>query len=121
MKLLQKSLQLYELAYQLHVDEQQQRDEQDDQDFHQYGSLRFTMIISNNLSEIHRVAKNPNKHAMCLQHLLSTIMFVVDGQYIGSGGGITSSSLSTSMSEELDGFFRNTSAIMAHDICARAA
>jgi hypothetical protein len=41
-------------------------------------SLRFDMIVCNNLSEIHRMAQNHSKQEKCLQHLLSILMFVVD-------------------------------------------
>jgi hypothetical protein len=140
---LKKAMQLYELAYQLHVDEQQAQillensghktNEQDpaikmDPTAERMGILRFTMIVSNNLGEIHRVVHNHVKHTMCLQHLLSTIMYVVDGHLreIGSavsssassGGSRQNSSLTT---EEMDGFLRNTAAIMFHDVCASAA
>lgn len=43
-------------------------------------SLRFDMIVCNNLSEIHRMAQNYSKQEKCLQHLLSIMMFVVDWQ-----------------------------------------
>ena len=64
---LRKSLQLYELAYQLQLEGR-----------HDINNLRFTMIVANNLSEIHRYYKNYAKHELCLQHLLSTIMYLVD-------------------------------------------
>jgi tetratricopeptide (TPR) repeat protein len=103
-RLLQKAVQLYELAYQLHLDEHQECD-----DFERVESLRFTMIISNNLGEIHRIVGSKRKHEMCLRHLLQLMMYVVDSQ-IGSVDSI-----------ELDGFFRNTSQIMLGNNCARAA
>ena len=102
-KLLQKALQLYELAYQLHLDECQ-----DSTNYDRVGSLRFTMIVSNNLGEIHRIAGRQEKHEMCLQHLLQTIMYLVDSQ-------------TAIDSIDLDGFFRNTSQIMFHNIGAQAA
>jgi hypothetical protein len=144
--LLKKALRLYELAYQLHIDSTS-----DERYFHseteRIGTLVFTMIVSNNLGEIHRVARNDRKHKLCLQHLLSTIMYmVVEGRQHpqqqqpqqprsfhpnGSEGGSLSSSSSSSlpspvlcklpMEEELDGFIRNASAIMRNDICAGAA
>ena len=138
-KLLKKALQLYELAYQLHVDEQQLAaaaaactppsplDPQTQQQ-QRMGMLRFTMIVSNNLGEIHRVSHNTVKHRMCLQHLLSTIMYMVDGHFLEQqpSGGSRSSSSSTARNpamsqEELDGFLRNTSPLMLKDICASAA
>jgi hypothetical protein len=96
---LQKALQLYELAYQLQLEEKHEQ---------QVNSLRFTMIIANNLGEIHRTVNNRSKHMMCLQHLLSTIMYLVDCQ-------IPAESI------ELDGFFRNTSQLILQKRCASAA
>mmetsp|Transcript_17271 Transcript_17271/g.43093 ORF Transcript_17271/g.43093 Transcript_17271/m.43093 type:complete len:396 (+) Transcript_17271:176-1363(+) len=43
-------------------------------------SLRFDMIVCNNLSQIHQMAQNYSKQEKCLQHLLSIMMFVVDWQ-----------------------------------------
>jgi hypothetical protein len=96
---LQKALQLYELAYQLQLEEQQEQ---------QVSSLRFTMIIANNLGEIHRAVNNNSKHVMCLQHLLSTMMYLVDCR-------IPADSI------ELDGFFRNTLQLILKNKCASAA
>jgi hypothetical protein len=96
---LQKALQLYELAYRLQLKEQHMQ---------QVNSLRFTMIITNNLGEIHRTVSNRSKHMMCLQHLLSTIMCLVDCH-------IPAESI------ELDGFFRNTSQLILQKRCASAA
>ena len=45
-----------------------------------YSSLRFDMIVCNNLSQIHRMAQNHAKEEKCLQHLLSILMFVIDWQ-----------------------------------------
>lgn len=92
---LQKALQLYELAHQLQMEEE-------------IYSPRATMIIANNVGEIHRAVNNHNKHAMCLQHLLSTMMYMIDCR-------IPVSSI------ELEGFFRNTSQLILHNNCASAA
>ena len=43
-------------------------------------SLRFDMIVCNNLGQIHRIAKNYSKQEKCFQHLLSILVFVVDWQ-----------------------------------------
>jgi hypothetical protein len=45
---------------------------------------------------------------MCLQHLLSTMMFMIDCQL-------------PVRSLELEGFFRNTSQLILHNNCAGAA
>jgi tetratricopeptide (TPR) repeat protein len=147
-KLLQKALQLYELAYQLHVDEQHAaaaavcaavsyfdptatpQDHLDQQMQQRLGMLRFTMIMSNNLGEIHRVVDNPTQHSMCLQHLLSTLMYMVDGQFLTedeSSSNTSSTSTgnnprkSSITKEEVDGFLRNASSMILQDNCASAA
>lgn len=98
---LSKAMQLYELAYQLQL-------EDDHQQGSQMNCLRFTMMVSNNLGQIHLSVKNHAKHAICMQHLLSTMMYLVDCQVPVD-------------SVELDGFFRNTSKLILQDKCAGAA
>ena len=72
-------------------------------------SLRFTMIVSNNLGEIHRVVGNTQKHTLCLQHLLSAIMYmVVDSRVVV-------------LDSEMEGFYQNVSPLMLDDVCAQAA
>ncbi|OEU07984.1 hypothetical protein FRACYDRAFT_250204 [Fragilariopsis cylindrus CCMP1102] len=125
LQVLQQALQLYELAYQLRVDyiQQSQQDEllsisnhdndndndndmdisnSADEVYNQsmIGSLRFTMIVSNNLGEIHRAAGNTEKHTMCLQHLLSAMMYMVD------------SDLLVLESSSMNGFYSNVAPIM---------
>jgi len=88
-----------------------------------FGSLRFTMIVSNNLGEIHRLAGNKQKHTMCLHHLLSAIMYMVDSNnlnLVGSGGG-SSCMDSNSQDEVMDGFYENIIPIILNDICAKTA
>ena len=110
---LQQALQLYGLAYQLHMDYVQQplssSGALSDEYNRNISALRFTMIVSNNLGEIHRVAGNSVKHKMCLQHLLSAIMYMVDCKLMGMD------------SAEMDGFYHNVSPIMLADMCAQAA
>ena len=147
LKALQQALQLYELAYQLHIDCIQQSEESssvsnnnqqpqelessisnnnnnnnndndnndnnsDDEYNRSIGSLRFTMIISNNLGEVHHATGSTEKHTLCLQHLLSAIMYTVD------------SNLVVLDSNEMDGFYSNVAPIMGlsnKNICAQAA
>jgi tetratricopeptide (TPR) repeat protein len=93
---LDKALQLYEIAYQF-------------QSKKNSNSPRATMIITNNVGEIHRIVENHYKHAICMQHLLSTIMTsFVDFS-------------NPARSTELEGFFRNTSQLILHNNCAGAA
>jgi tetratricopeptide (TPR) repeat protein len=98
---LQKVLQLYELAYRWQLE---------DQCNEQVNSLSFTMTLINNLGGIHRAVGNHSKYVMCLQHLLSTMMFVVDCNDREEDSAI-----------QMDGFFRNTSQLILHDQCAAAA
>ena len=111
---LKIALQLYKLAYQLLLDHVQLAKSRTgthpgEYDYQNSGSLRFTMIISNNLAEIHRVAGNATKHKLCLHHLLSAIMFMVDCKLIVLD------------SSEMDGFYHNVSQIIVADVCAKAA
>jgi hypothetical protein len=52
---LQKALQLYELAHHLQMEEED------------ICSPRATMIIANNVGEIHRALDNQSKRTICLQ------------------------------------------------------
>lgn len=117
-KVLEQSLKLYELTYQLHCENNGEEQKQSKSLCHveewnerrvAIASIRFTMIISNNLGQIHRVAGNSDKHLMCLQHLLSTIMYMVDSHLVVLD------------STEMDGFYHNVSPLMIPDYCARAA
>jgi len=105
---LQKCLRLYGLAHQLQQDAG-------------ISSPQATMIISNNVGEIHRITNNQKKYKMCLNHLLSTMMFVVDkNQEFESLQAQTQYTTITSI-EEWDGFLRNTSELILHKNCAEAA
>jgi hypothetical protein len=95
---LQRVLRLYELAYRWQIEEESIQAE----------SLRFTMVIANNLGEIHRAVSNRDKHQKCLEHLLSTVMFMVDCR-------------ETENTMDMDGFLRNTSELILHSHCAGAA
>jgi len=77
--LLCKSRKLYELCYQMQMET------------HHQCSLWFTMCISNNLSEIHRQEGGCNaQYSTCLQHLLSTMMYVVDCHLTSSSSSLSS-------------------------------
>lgn len=96
---LQRVLRLYELAYRWQM-------EGDDS---QVECIRFSMIIANNLSEVHRAVSNHGKHHACLKHLLSTLMFAIDCNEMDRNA------------IDMDGFFRNTSELILHSRCAGAA
>jgi tetratricopeptide (TPR) repeat protein len=92
---LQRSLKLYELAYRWQMEEEVQ-------------SLGFNMILANNLGEIHRAADNKLKFVKCMQHLLSTMMYVL---VVDDEDEVI----------EMDGFFDNTSSLFFNGGCAGAA
>lgn len=109
-----KAVQLYELAYQSNIEYVQQRPPattDDDATCHDYSGLRLTMIVSNNLGQIHKAAGDAGKHEMFLNHLLRVVMYVVECRLVGSILNQT----------EFDGLYRNVSPLMLDDICASAA
>jgi tetratricopeptide (TPR) repeat protein len=93
---LQKALQLYERVYHLKMEAEN------------ICSPHATLIITNNVGEIHRALENQSKHAMCLQHLLSTMMYMIDCKIPVS-------------TMRLEGFVRNTSQLILNDNCTGAA
>ena len=106
---LQRVLRLYELAYRWQIEEEDSQVE----------SLLFTMAIANNLAEIHRTVSDREKHQKCLQHLLSTLMFIVDCNQEGGGGCPPHGGGNNTM--DMEGFFLNTSELILHNRCAGAA
>lgn len=93
---LEKALTLYEHAH--HILSSQEIDV----------SLLHTMAIASNLGHIHHVIGDERRAEMCFQHLLSTILYIVD---CGEGGKI----------ECLDGFFRNVMPLICQPSSAPAA
>ena len=70
-----KAMKLYGLAYQLHLNIQQQKHEHEDYDEEGSAggtlagsSLRLTLIIANNITDLHRRAGNTIKQQLCLEH-----------------------------------------------------
>jgi len=106
-KILAKALHLYGLAYQLELD---WIVPDDDDRIQGIGLLRFTMMLSNNIGEVHRLSGCVSEHKRCLEHLLTVIMYMVD-----------SDNRCILNSNELDGLYRNVSTIMLTNVCAEAA
>jgi len=130
-KLLQQSLHLYMLAYRLHTEyEEQQQQQQQEQEQESssttstslfnsdnLGNLRFVMIISNNIGEIHRISNDTTKHVRCLEHVLSCIMHTVVNFNNSSGSSISSNHNNQNQGDnylhyssfDLNGFYHNLS------------
>ena len=115
---IRKAIRLYEVAYELHVEQQRRyqedtTEEEEEATENQYKkvlltSLRFIMIIANNMGECYRLQEDSLKHNMCLENLLSLMMYIVDCR------------LPTECIE-MDGFLRNTSHLILQKQCASAA
>jgi tetratricopeptide (TPR) repeat protein len=94
--LLRKALQMYELAYAIQMEEGIDM------------TLTPTMIIMSNVGHIHKILGNKDNSMQCFQHLLSTIMFLVEA---GEKDHIF----------EFDGFFENIlKTVYAHPPAAAA-
>jgi tetratricopeptide (TPR) repeat protein len=93
---LRKALHLYELAYAIQMQEGIDM------------TLTPTMIIMSNVGHIHKILGNEDNAMQCFQHLLSTLMFLVEA---GERDHIF----------EFDGFFENIlKTIYAHSPAAAA-
>jgi len=85
-------------------------------------SIRFNMMIRNNLSQIHRLVGNHSKHKRCLEHLLSTVMVVTEYKSRTTMNRVVSNHTKDPRHMELDGFLQNTTAlILRQGHCANAA
>lgn len=123
-KRLSKALQLYELFYQLQMERE-------------IFSTQAMLAVANNVGEIHRIVGNHNKYQLCLEHLMSCIMLVVEdhresstnrdldnSSSRGVNGRLRSSTQHGELSccsDEMQGFLRNASKLVLHNNCAGAA
>eukprot|EP00534_Pseudo-nitzschia_fraudulenta_P005869 CAMPEP_0201179438 /NCGR_PEP_ID=MMETSP0851-20130426/113346_1 /ASSEMBLY_ACC=CAM_ASM_000631 /TAXON_ID=183588 /ORGANISM="Pseudo-nitzschia fraudulenta, Strain WWA7" /LENGTH=343 /DNA_ID=CAMNT_0047463421 /DNA_START=55 /DNA_END=1086 /DNA_ORIENTATION=- len=107
--ILQQPLKLYELAYQLQVDRTEgQRSNVCNEE--NLVNLRFMMLVTNNISDIHRIAGNAKKYKMCLEHLLNAMMFM------NHNGRVD-----ILAPKERDGMYDNLSPILKSNLFAPAA
>ena len=118
METLKQPMKLYELAYQLQFqckEVEQSRlqrscDDTSTGNDHPF-DLRLMLLMTNNISEIHRLAGNEIKHNHCLEHLLNAVMYmnqVCENEEILSPG-------------EKDGIFDNLAPILKTKVYAAAA
>lgn len=92
---LSKAAKLYELAHNLYDEEE-------------YESVTFAMACINNMGIIYQELQNVSAAEECFQHVLSTLMFLVDC-------GVPE------VSSSYDGFFRNTTQLICRQSTAPAA
>mmetsp|Transcript_23134 Transcript_23134/g.54697 ORF Transcript_23134/g.54697 Transcript_23134/m.54697 type:complete len:324 (+) Transcript_23134:130-1101(+) len=114
-KSVQKALKLYQLILD-YWSKLQNREGQSSNDFN---SIRFRMILHNNLGQIYNWTGNPIKKEQCLQDLLSNVMIVTD--QIHQHSGADSSCNGVGFKRDLEGFLTNTEALTAIERCAQAA
>jgi hypothetical protein len=72
-------------------------------------SIRFEMMVLNNMSQLHKLNLGTTEHDHCLRRLLSIIMMVVDQQVRALS---TEGRIAPLWRIELDGFLRNTVSLM---------
>ncbi len=88
-------------------------------------SFRFNMIIQNNISQLHRLVNDHLKYDRCRQHLLSSVMVVLDYNTRVKCGENSSSDNTGSWDPramEIEGFLTNTTSLILGDKeCAEAA
>ena len=113
---LENILQLYEMAYQWHMEQERVQPLSPSSGL---SSLKFIMILANNLAQIHLAVQSMTKYRLCLQHLLSTMMFMVDGLQCSPQARPATDALFPP--PELDGFLRNVSCLFLRDQAAAAA
>jgi tetratricopeptide (TPR) repeat protein len=94
---LRKAVKLYGLAFQLLQQEE-----------HLQNNVMFTMATLNNMGLAHQQLNHEEAASNCFQHLLSTLMFLVDCGQVNECG-------------ELDGFLQNVSGVICTYVTAPAA
>eukprot|EP00980_Cylindrotheca_fusiformis_P031228 scaffold26023_cov93-Cylindrotheca_fusiformis.AAC.1 len=117
LKKLKRILQLYELAYNL------QMEESVDEECSNTIIMRFKLIILNNLSQIYRAINENEQHQFVLEHLLSQLMvIVVTEQRNSNQTNVPTLAIEASAnSMDLHGVFKSVSSILFKKSCARAA
>jgi len=112
MEVLLQPLKLYELAYQLHF--QMSEEETDSANRNRHNGLvniRLMLLITNNISEIHKLAGNIVKYKQCLDHMLSALMYMAHS--------FQNESVLSPI--EKDGIFHNLAPILRTKVNAAAA
>lgn len=112
-----KSVQKALMLYQLILDYWSKLRLREGKNSNDFSSIRFRMILNNNLGQIYNWTDNPMKEEECLQDLLSSVMIVtaqVNQHSTSTFGGV-------GFKRDLEGFLTNTEALTAVERCAQAA
>jgi len=123
---IKKALQLYEVSHNWHsrINSRRTSHECDASQTTGVSSIRFRIILSNNLSHIHRLGSNYTKQRQCLEHLLSTIMIAVEYKTRTSNDNDAPTEVSRNgelCTKNLEGFLMNASRLFLQENCAEAA
>lgn len=116
-KKLNRILQLYKLSYHLQQQEQELSNANDTI------NLRFTLIILNNLSQIHLALNEEERYHSVLENLLSHLMLVgvVEQRIASLSNNSTLSQHGQPTAMDLNGFFKNVSPLLLKRPCAGVA
>uniref|UniRef100_A0A448ZDK5 Uncharacterized protein n=1 Tax=Pseudo-nitzschia multistriata TaxID=183589 RepID=A0A448ZDK5_9STRA len=113
-EMMQQASKFYHLAYELQrkktLRRQQHTKRNSDCWNEEHVSMRFMMLITNNLGQIHRFTGNPHKQTMCLQHLLGAMLYMFHN-----------CDRTVLTQKELDRFFDNLAPVLGTKRCAPAA
>lgn len=140
-KMIRKALQLYEISDNWHsriVASRPPADQDCETAASGIQSIRFRMILANNLSHIHHMFSNHAEQQIFLEHLLSTVMVAVEYQTRANRNSSSDSSSNSNNNEEdsesvlrqekdlcttrnLEGFLMNASHLFLCRHCADAA
>lgn len=128
--IVQKTLSLYELTYKcyqklLSDDEKEERTSAffPSVSCSSVASIRFNMILQNNLSQLHRLLNDHSKYEQCRKLLLSSVMVALDYNTRFTSGAVSSGiRLKDPRAIEIEGFLTNTtSLVLGEQQCAEAA
>ena len=134
----QQQQQLNRDEYDSSSEEEQEPDDASASTTRTVSSIRFNMIICNNLSHIHCLVSNHSKHKQCLEHLLSQVMVALEyktrttssppssnnDQHQDYGAAAAAAAAATedyTLLMDLDGFLQSASSLILQEKCAKAA
>lgn len=130
--IVQKTLQLYQLTHECYL-KLLGNDNKEASEVSSISSLvscssvasfRFNMILQNNISQLHRLVDDQSKYDRCRQHLLSSVMVVLDykTRVKTDNDDNSTNTWNDPRAMEIEGFLTNTASLILGDTqCAQAA